>query len=66
MVVQILWSSICKVLVTELRRIAHAAVPIRQEEVANVTGSLDHIMGAMATLSSTSPLVGTNTSILCL
>ena len=31
---------------------------MRQEEIANVTSSLDKIMAAMATLSANSPLMG--------
>ncbi|KAI0696778.1 hypothetical protein C8T65DRAFT_743467 [Cerioporus squamosus] len=57
-VLAVLWSTICKVLVNELRRVLQSASPVRQEEVTNITSSLDKITGAMTILSANSLLMG--------
>ncbi|RPD65437.1 hypothetical protein L226DRAFT_567324 [Lentinus tigrinus ALCF2SS1-7] len=57
-ILAVLWSTICKVLVGELRRVLQSATPVRQEEVANITSSLDKITATMTTLSANSPLMG--------
>ncbi|PIL27471.1 transcription factor [Ganoderma sinense ZZ0214-1] len=58
-VIAILWSTICKVLITEMDRVKHGATPA-QEDLAGVTLSLDKIMATMGVLSTTCPLMGTH------
>ncbi|CDO75378.1 hypothetical protein BN946_scf184335.g4 [Trametes cinnabarina] len=55
-----IWSTICKLLIEEVRRLRTGAVPVRQEDMARITATLDRIMGAMATLACTSPLMASN------
>ncbi|RDX54452.1 hypothetical protein OH76DRAFT_1340989 [Lentinus brumalis] len=57
-ILAVLWSTICKVLVSELRRVLQSAAPVRQEEITNITSSLDKITAAMTSLSASSPLMG--------
>ncbi len=43
---------------SELRRVLQSAAPVRQEEITNITSSLDKITAAMTSLSASSPLMG--------
>ncbi|TBU42090.1 hypothetical protein BD309DRAFT_867035 [Dichomitus squalens] len=56
-VIAILWSTICKVLIGEIRRIRHGAGSVRQDDLTGPTSSLDRITAAMAILSTTCPLM---------
>ncbi|OSD07980.1 hypothetical protein PYCCODRAFT_1463240 [Trametes coccinea BRFM310] len=57
-----MWSTICKVLIEEVRRLRAGAIPVRQEDMARIVNSLDRIMGAMVILSPTNPLMASNLS----
>ncbi|KAI8970554.1 hypothetical protein BD414DRAFT_427596 [Trametes punicea] len=52
------WSTICKVLIEEMRRVTTSASAARQDDIVRITSSLDRIMGAMAALAPSSPLIG--------
>ena len=52
------WPIICKVLIEEIMRLRANPAGVRPEDFAMITSSLDRIMGAMAHLSQTSPLMG--------
>ncbi|KAI0826659.1 hypothetical protein BC628DRAFT_1410246 [Trametes gibbosa] len=55
--ISMLWPVVGKVLLEELRRARQGAVAVRQEDVARIATSLDRIMGAMASLAYTGPLM---------
>ncbi|KAI9063679.1 hypothetical protein FKP32DRAFT_1650862 [Trametes sanguinea] len=55
-----MWTTICKVLIEEVRRLRAGAIPVRQEDMARIVNSLDRIMGAMAIIAPTNPLMASN------
>ncbi len=55
---QMLWGTVARALLEEIRRLIQSAAPVRQEDVARITTSLDRVMGAMSSLAYNSPLMG--------
>ena len=55
---QMLWSTICRALLGEMRRVRQGHAPILQGEAGRVDSSLDRIMAVMGILSRTSQLMG--------
>lgn len=53
-----LWGTVARALLEEIRRLIQSAAPVRQEDVARITTSLDRVMGAMGSLAYNSPLMG--------
>ncbi|KAI0746719.1 hypothetical protein C8Q80DRAFT_1105387 [Daedaleopsis nitida] len=58
-IMALLWSTIGKLLVNELRRMQQSGMPLRQGELTSVTSSLEKIVTAMSSLSASSQLMGT-------
>ncbi|KAI0360718.1 hypothetical protein OH77DRAFT_1557092 [Trametes cingulata] len=56
-VIALLWTTICETLVAEVRRLKRNAIPVRQEDMARITTSLDKIEGAMSSMTYVSPLM---------
>ncbi|OJT07742.1 hypothetical protein TRAPUB_1334 [Trametes pubescens] len=61
-VVAMLWGTVSRALLEEIRRLIQSAAPVRQEDVARITTSLDRVMGAMSSLAYNSPLMATQLS----
>ncbi|KAH9849402.1 hypothetical protein C2E23DRAFT_737549 [Lenzites betulinus] len=55
--ISMLWPVVGKVLLEELRATRQGAVAVRPEDVARIAASLDRLMGAMASLAYSAPLM---------